>query len=435
MRSRVLCTVVLLVAVAPIVVFAQSWGRGSSTYRAQINALGTTPVASLPVPVLLGIAVSDLTKNFADPRDGGARSHEGLDILAPAGTPVASPTEAVVTRVGTGANSGIYVRTANPGGETFVYMHLSAIADGVTAGDVLQRGDVLGFVGNTGNASGGPAHLHFEIRKGSATDPHPRLMSVFTLAERMSGVAQALERGGAPYVSAWASRFAATFKEAQAQGLSVPPQVLAALDAASGDDVPVASMVSTTSGELVFGESNTRIVELQKFLIAVASGDASARLARAGATGYFGSITQAALSEYQRGAGLPVSGVVDDATYTQIFALEGEGDSAETVPEDEESGNNDSVPEGVASVARAFVFTRDLELGMRGEDVRELQKFLNAEGFVVAESAEGSPGYETTYFGSLTRAAVVRYQAAHDIEPTAGYFGPITRATVASRDI
>lgn len=77
-----------------------------------------------------------------------------------------------------------------------------------------------------------------------------------------------------------------------------------------------------------------------------------------------------------------------------------------------------------------YQFTRDLELGDEGADVRELQKYLNSAGFVVASSGVGSPGQETTYFGSLTKAALIKFQKAKNISPAAGYFGPITRGVI-----
>lgn len=160
--------------------------RYSSAIERAIKKLDDKPVESLPIPILMGIHVSNLSKNFGDPRDGGARTHEGLDIMAPMGSFVASPTDAVVVRTGDGSSSGIYVTTANPGGETFTYMHLSRIRDGVKAGTVLKPGDLIGYVGNTGNAAGGPAHLHFEIRKDrKATDPYPRLTKEFSSEERI----------------------------------------------------------------------------------------------------------------------------------------------------------------------------------------------------------------------------------------------------------
>ena len=61
-------------------------------------------------------------------------------------------------------------------------------------------------------------------------------------------------------------------------------------------------------------------------------------------------------------------------------------------------------------VILAYTFDRNLTLGSVGEDVLRLQKFLNQSGFRVAESGFGSPGQETTYFGNLTKQALIRYQ-------------------------
>jgi murein DD-endopeptidase MepM/ murein hydrolase activator NlpD len=66
-------------------------------------------------------------------------------------------------------------------------MHLDKLAKGIKKGTVLKRGDLIGYVGNTGNAKYTPAHLHFEIRKGrKALDPYPRLTGVFTAKEQLA---------------------------------------------------------------------------------------------------------------------------------------------------------------------------------------------------------------------------------------------------------
>ena len=75
-----------------------------------------------------------------------------------------------------------------------------------------------------------------------------------------------------------------------------------------------------------------------------------------------------------------------------------------------------------------YQFSRDLKLSTSNEEVRELQKYLNAHGFTVATSGPGSPNHETTYFGPATRAALSRFQEANNITPALGYFGPLTRA-------
>lgn len=76
--------------------------------------------------------------------------------------------------------------------------------------------------------------------------------------------------------------------------------------------------------------------------------------------------------------------------------------------------------------------TRDLEFGMRHEDVRALQKLLNGKGFTVAITGGGSLGNETVYFGPATKRALIKFQQAQKITPAAGYFGPKTRAVFLS---
>ncbi|MES2985827.1 MAG: peptidoglycan-binding protein [Patescibacteria group bacterium] len=78
----------------------------------------------------------------------------------------------------------------------------------------------------------------------------------------------------------------------------------------------------------------------------------------------------------------------------------------------------------------SYTFTRDLKLGMTQNDVKKLQQFLNTHGFVVAQTGNGSPTKESTYFGPATRAALIKFQRFYKITPSQGYFGFITRAFI-----
>lgn len=78
-------------------------------------------------------------------------------------------------------------------------------------------------------------------------------------------------------------------------------------------------------------------------------------------------------------------------------------------------------------------FIRNLTIGSRGADVKNLQIFLNDNGDALAASGPGSPGDETQYFGPLTKDALARFQAANDIHPAYGFFGPITRGYIRTR--
>ncbi len=87
------------------------------------------------------------------------------------------------------------------------------------------------------------------------------------------------------------------------------------------------------------------------------------------------------------------------------------------------------------SVQQSYIAGRDLSYGMTGEDVRLLQRLLNANGFVLAADGPGSSGNETEYFGSRTRAALSAYQTQHGISPTRGYFGSRTRKQMMDTNI
>jgi len=77
-----------------------------------------------------------------------------------------------------------------------------------------------------------------------------------------------------------------------------------------------------------------------------------------------------------------------------------------------------------------FTFTKDLYLGVKDPEVKELQKFLNNNGFSVAQSGAGSKGNETDYFWHLTKDALIKFQKANNIVPAEGYFGRLTRAKI-----
>ncbi len=75
-------------------------------------------------------------------------------------------------------------------------------------------------------------------------------------------------------------------------------------------------------------------------------------------------------------------------------------------------------------------FTRSLQAGSNGLDVKALQKYLNTHGFPVTLTGLGSTGHETTYFGPATRVALIKFQKANKISPAIGFFGPVTRGYV-----
>ncbi|GAA0316278.1 M23 family metallopeptidase [Psychrobacter aestuarii] len=110
---------------------------------------------------------------------GGARSngrtHEGIDIFAPRGTPIQSTTDGIVRKVGEDRLGGRVVSIVGPGGAGHYYAHLEDYAD-IVVGDWVDAGEVIGYVGDSGNAKGTPPHLHYGIYiSGSAVNPYPLL--------------------------------------------------------------------------------------------------------------------------------------------------------------------------------------------------------------------------------------------------------------------
>ena len=102
------------------------------------------------------------------PITGRPHSHTGTDIAAPYGTPIKAVKSGVVTISEYGSSYGNYVVISHGDGTTSLYAHMSSRA--ASAGDVVSQGDVIGYVGSTGNSTGN--HLHLEIRvNGSRVDP------------------------------------------------------------------------------------------------------------------------------------------------------------------------------------------------------------------------------------------------------------------------
>jgi len=130
---------------------------------------------ALALPVE-GVERARVADTWGQARSEG-RSHEGTDIFAARGTPVYSATEGYVVRAGTNRLGGTIVFVVGPGGIRYYYAHLERIADGMEFGTKVTRDTVLGFVGNTGNASGTPPHLHFGMYGRSGPEnPYPLLV-------------------------------------------------------------------------------------------------------------------------------------------------------------------------------------------------------------------------------------------------------------------
>lgn len=121
--------------------------------------------AFLRSPVKNSRISSRFSMRRVHPVTGVARAHRGVDYAASPGTPVQATADGVVAEARYGAEPGRYVRLRHGGSYTTVYMHLSRIEGGIEPGTEVQQGDILGYVGKTGNATG--YHLHYGLEQGS----------------------------------------------------------------------------------------------------------------------------------------------------------------------------------------------------------------------------------------------------------------------------
>ena len=164
-------------------------GKTGPHDSAPVNATPSELAAlssQLIIPVR-GVAVRDLRDSYTEPRGGGSRSHKALDIPAPRNTPVLAATSGRILRKFSSKDGGnmIYATDAS---EKFIlmYAHLDHYADNLVDGMAVRQGDVIGYVGTTGNAPPDVPHLHFALArasdvrdwwKGTPINPFPLLAS------------------------------------------------------------------------------------------------------------------------------------------------------------------------------------------------------------------------------------------------------------------
>jgi peptidoglycan LD-endopeptidase LytH len=149
---------------------------------ANADAVQTLRDRDLKIPVE-GVDRDDLRDTFSDAR--GAAAHEALDIMAPRHTPVRAVEDGRIEKLFTSKAGGLTIYQFDPTNTfTYYYAHLDSYAGGLHEGQTVRRGDVIGYVGSTGNASPDAPHLHFAIFrltperqwwKGEPINPYPIL--------------------------------------------------------------------------------------------------------------------------------------------------------------------------------------------------------------------------------------------------------------------
>jgi murein DD-endopeptidase MepM/ murein hydrolase activator NlpD len=131
-----------------------------------------------------GVRPQGLQDTFSDAR-GGARQHEALDILAPRNTPILAVEDGRVAKLFVSKLGGLTIYQFDPTTTyAYYYAHLERYAEGLKEGDAVHRGQVLGYVGTSGDAPADTPHLHFAILRltpekhwwqGTALNPYPIL--------------------------------------------------------------------------------------------------------------------------------------------------------------------------------------------------------------------------------------------------------------------
>jgi murein DD-endopeptidase MepM/ murein hydrolase activator NlpD len=160
-------------------------GQTKVTYKPEAPVTAPAAMPNLIIPVQ-GVAANQLTDTFTQAREGGLRVHDAIDIMAPRGTPVLAAAAGTIERLYTSAAGGltIYLRLDD---RRFIhyYAHLDSYASGLTEGQRVKQGQVIGAVGYTGNANAAAPHLHFAIQltteaakwyePSTALNPYPML--------------------------------------------------------------------------------------------------------------------------------------------------------------------------------------------------------------------------------------------------------------------
>ena len=152
------------------------------------SSVPNTPTPAVSASELLipvqGITASQLSDTFTDARSSD-RVHDAIDIMAPEGTPVLAVADGRAEKLFTSKLGGLTLYQFNRDGTlAYYYAHLQRYAGGLTEQQQIKRGQIIGYVGSTGNADQASPHLHFAIFelgpekewwKGDAVNPYPRL--------------------------------------------------------------------------------------------------------------------------------------------------------------------------------------------------------------------------------------------------------------------
>ena len=183
-----------LPAPVPVAEAVHETSRARTIEPSAVPAVGRTPESTtalgdrhLSLP-LRGLKASDILDTFDQSRGGGERRHEATDIMASRGTPIYAVDDGTIKKLFLSKPGGITIYQYDPGEHyVYYYAHLDRYAEGLHEGQIVNRGDLIGYVGSTGNADPKAPHLHFAILQLSPSrewwhdttpiNPYPYLMA------------------------------------------------------------------------------------------------------------------------------------------------------------------------------------------------------------------------------------------------------------------
>ncbi|MBX9765210.1 peptidoglycan-binding protein, partial [Patescibacteria group bacterium] len=331
---------------------------------------------------------------------------------------------------------------------------------GLYRGSTVKKGQLLGWVGDSGNAESTTAHLHFEMRNASrvAFNPYDSLYAASggVTSGKFAGLTTTAGPEATPeeearfiatrqlqeglvdvqvaelhiklknlkyYSGEITEKFDAVTREAVrkfqvTEGLT--PNGIAdgptqkRLEERNKATTPSPTPTSTkTSSEISFGASGDAVKTVQEQLIKLGYLNAEA-------TGYFGALTKDAVIAFQKAKAIDPIGIVGPKTKAALSsALSSAPSPASAAP-----ASSSATPTTPAQTGASYTFTKRLEVGVVNSEVKELQKLLSTLGYFKEEP--------TGYFGNLTKAAVIAFQKAEGIEPL-GFVGPATRAALNNK--
>lgn len=412
--------------------------------------------------------------DFSEPRDGGVRSHEGIDVIAAKFTPLLAVADGTISFIAIPqASWGYSITIRDTDGYTYRYVHMNndtpgtddgqggpnhAYAPGLYRGARVAKGQLIGWVGDSGNAEETGAHLHFEIRSpgGSPINPYDSLVAAQTSAaatvtlvtpttknedETEVGDAAAeadliatreLNEGLTDpdvealhdqlgvlnyYEGILSDVYTDQTREAVRQvelANQLAPTGIADIDTrklleenAVQKTPPRVTVVIPTqiTQTLVRGARSDQVQTLQEFLQTLGYFEDEA-------TGYFGPLTESSVIAFQRAEGIDPIGIVGPQTrltlLTRMSSVVG-------------TMNPVQIGTPPIPVVASHVFTQNLAQGSRGDEVAALQEKLGQLGHFFDQV--------TGYYGPVTATAVMSFQRAEGIDPL-GIVGPQTRAAL-----